>query len=394
MTQIPLNIVPAASNAKADIYLRFASFGANDTRYAYTTMVSSGTFFTSGNINITFNDDYNWVDDRLFNYTALHEIGHSLGLSHTTVEEAVMYPYFDGYIRPLHPDDKMGIHGIYGWKNPKWNGIGTNSATNTIITVTSPSGVVAPNDGLYQIRSTGQILRYTSGTWVTVDNYPPDCQITGANGTLYQRHTDGSVFLWTGSGQNWQYIGASSDNVIDITAAADQVYARRKDGWITRWSGSDTTWLSIEQPEAQTSQQIAITDSKTLWNLLSSGDVVRSTWPYDADGWEIVDQNTANIAIATGGEEFYKLQNDGSVVWLNSQENYWEVIESSTSVAISAQGTFLYSRHSDGSVWRYTGTQDIWEQLDSNSNSVSIVGDRQGQVWELDKSGDIYNLVS
>ena len=393
MTQIPLTIVPAASNAKADINIRFASFGVNDTRYAYTTMVSNGAYFSSGNINITFNDDYNWVDDRLFNYTAVHEIGHSLGLSHTTVEEAVMYPYFDGFIRPIHPDDKMGIHGIYGWKNTKWNGIGSNSATNSIIQVTSPSGV-ATNDGLYQLRSSGQILQYKGNSWTTVDNYPPDCQITGANGTLYLRHTDGSTFLWSGSSSNWQYIGAASDNVIDIVAAADQVYARGKDGWITRWSGSDTTWLNIEQPEAQTSLQISITDSKTLWNLLSSGDLVRFMWPYDSDGWEIVDQNSANIAIATGGEEFYKLQNDGSVVWLNMKEYYWEIIESSTSVAIHAQGSFLYSRHSDGSVWRYTGTQGIWEMLDNRSNAISMVGDRQGNVWELLSTGDVYNLVS
>ena len=121
---------------------------------------------------------------------------------------------------------------------------------------------------------------------------------------------------------------------------------------------------------------------------------MRSMWPYDSDGWEIVDQNSANIAIATGGEEFYKLQNDGSVVWLNMAEYYWEIIESSTSVAIHAQGSFLYSRHSDGSVWRYTGTQGIWEMLDSRSNAVGMVGDRQGNVWELLSTGDIYNLVS
>lgn len=44
----------------------------------------------------------------------LHELGHSLGLDHTDVEEAVMYPYYHGVISGLHADDIAGIQYIYG----------------------------------------------------------------------------------------------------------------------------------------------------------------------------------------------------------------------------------------------------------------------------------------
>ncbi|KAF1840401.1 uncharacterized protein K460DRAFT_371594 [Cucurbitaria berberidis CBS 394.84] len=394
MNYAPLNIVPAASNANADVYIRFAPFGRDDTRYAYTSMVSDGVSLSTGNINLTFNDDYQWSDDRLFNYTAVHEIGHALGLSHSAVESAVMFAYFVGNIRPLHPDDKMGIHSIYGWKSPKWSRIGSNTATKNMIQVTSISDTTAANDGLYQMRSSGQILRYASGSWASVDNNKDTVQIAGAGGNLYQRHADGSTYRWTGSSSDWQYIGTASENVIDIVAASDQLYSRRKDGWVARWSGSGTTWLSIEQPSAQISKQIAITDSKTLWNLLTTGDIVRSTWPYNNGEWRIVDQNAGNVAIAAGGDEFYKLQSDGTVVWLNLKEYFWVIIETVGSVAIHAQGDYLYSRHRDGTVWRYTGSPGVWEMLDDKKDVVSVVGGRKGEVWEMLTNGDIYRLVS
>jgi hypothetical protein len=394
MAYMPLNIVPAASNAKADIYIRFESLGRDDTRYAYTSMVSDGVSLTSGSINVTFNEDYQWSDDRLFNYTATHEIGHALGLSHSSVESAIMFAYFDGIIRWMHPDDKMGIHSIYGWKKPKWSRVDSNAATKSLIQVASIPDMMAANDGLYQLRATGQILRYSSGTWTSVDNNKDTVQITGSGGNLYQRHTDGSTYRWTGTGTAWQYIGAASENVIDIVAAADVVYSRRKDGWVSRWSGTGMTWLSIEQPSAQISKQIAITDSKTLWNLLTTGDVVRSFWPYNNGEWLIVDQNSGNIAIAVGGEEFYKLQSDGTVVWLNLKEYYWQTIEDAGSVAMHAQGNYLYSKHADGSIWRYTGSPLVWEMLDDRKDISGVVGDRKGEVWEILTNGDIYKLVS
>ena len=60
---------------------------------------------------------------------ALHEIGHSLGLQHTSVKEAVMHQSYRKFEPKLHDDDKIGIQEIYGFKS-KW---GPNFQTTTTI---------------------------------------------------------------------------------------------------------------------------------------------------------------------------------------------------------------------------------------------------------------------
>lgn len=44
---------------------------------------------------------------------AAHEIGHSLGLAHSSVAGALMYPYYTGSHRYLHTDDINGIRYLY-----------------------------------------------------------------------------------------------------------------------------------------------------------------------------------------------------------------------------------------------------------------------------------------
>jgi hypothetical protein len=50
---------------------------------------------------------------------AAHEFGHSLGLAHTTVAGALMFPTHSGPQRFLHDDDRAGIQSIYGAPGPK-----------------------------------------------------------------------------------------------------------------------------------------------------------------------------------------------------------------------------------------------------------------------------------
>jgi peptidoglycan hydrolase-like protein with peptidoglycan-binding domain len=45
---------------------------------------------------------------------AAHEFGHSLGLAHSTVGDALMYPYYGGPHRHLAQDDIDGIQALYG----------------------------------------------------------------------------------------------------------------------------------------------------------------------------------------------------------------------------------------------------------------------------------------
>lgn len=53
---------------------------------------------------------------------AAHEFGHALGLAHSSVSDALMYPYYGGAHRYLHQDDIDGIQAIYGvqqWHSAK-----------------------------------------------------------------------------------------------------------------------------------------------------------------------------------------------------------------------------------------------------------------------------------
>ncbi|WVZ14331.1 hypothetical protein V8G54_011897 [Vigna mungo] len=48
---------------------------------------------------------------------ALHEIGHLLGLGHSSVRDSIMYPSYEGVRRHLSQDDKDGIATLYGYQN-------------------------------------------------------------------------------------------------------------------------------------------------------------------------------------------------------------------------------------------------------------------------------------
>ena len=71
--------------------------------------------------DIHFDDEEHWTlnkprEGTNFFWTAVHEIGHAIGVEHSTYYDAVMYPYYTGY-KPnlkLHEDDIMAIQAKYG----------------------------------------------------------------------------------------------------------------------------------------------------------------------------------------------------------------------------------------------------------------------------------------
>ena len=69
-----------------------------------------------------FDTDEIWVKNReekgtLLRNVAAHEIGHILGLSHSSVNSALMAPYYDPNVdRPQQNDDVTRIQQLYGVK--------------------------------------------------------------------------------------------------------------------------------------------------------------------------------------------------------------------------------------------------------------------------------------
>jgi hypothetical protein len=78
----------------------------------------------------------------------LHEAGHTLGLSHSTLSTSVMYP-FAPTLTSLDPETIEAIQSLYGWQ-PQ-TGLSDRASTNgpSMTWVSTPSWLGAPSDTLY-----------------------------------------------------------------------------------------------------------------------------------------------------------------------------------------------------------------------------------------------------
>ncbi|CAH0563528.1 unnamed protein product [Brassicogethes aeneus] len=118
--------------SRADIIIHFYSKDHGD-RFPFDDkgQVLAHAFFPTGSgssVEVHFDSDEIWNTNgnpdpgstNLFNVAA-HEFGHSLGLQHSSVEDALMYPWYqeisDGEGYQLPQDDKHAIQQLYGRRN-------------------------------------------------------------------------------------------------------------------------------------------------------------------------------------------------------------------------------------------------------------------------------------
>lgn len=117
----PLVFREVASSATADITVKFVTGFHGDVKpFDGPGGVQAHAFYPSSGGDIHFDDDETWTVNSLLPI-AVHEIGHSLGLNHSTVPGSIMTPFTSNLQSNvvLSDDDVDGIRHIYGFCRPR-----------------------------------------------------------------------------------------------------------------------------------------------------------------------------------------------------------------------------------------------------------------------------------
>ncbi|MDR1197754.1 MAG: matrixin family metalloprotease [Prevotellaceae bacterium] len=153
-----LNFVKVSNSSQADLKIKWAAGNHGDNHpfdgnsgvlaHAYYPPPAGGSY--AGELH--FDDDESWSLDGSgidLITVAAHEIGHLLGIEHSSVSSALMYPYYSGVRRYLDIDDKQAIWELYGYPS----------------TITGPSNLCVNSSGTYTVSNPP-----ASYTWVTGNN--------------------------------------------------------------------------------------------------------------------------------------------------------------------------------------------------------------------------------
>jgi len=129
------------SSGDVDIPIEFVTYehGDGDPFDGPGGTLAHAYYPETGDIHI--DDTENWTLDvnwgTNFLQTLTHEIGHSIGLAHSSVHGAVMFPYGGGYEKnfKLHQDDIDGARSLYGYKDS----VSTTTSTTPWVWTENPS---------------------------------------------------------------------------------------------------------------------------------------------------------------------------------------------------------------------------------------------------------------
>lgn len=90
-----------------------------------TTLAVTWSSASADEFDIAFNTNFDWADSLApapgvvdVVTVGIHEVGHGIGIGHSTVNGAVMEPSYEGVRRSLHQDDKDALLALYGSADP------------------------------------------------------------------------------------------------------------------------------------------------------------------------------------------------------------------------------------------------------------------------------------
>ncbi|MBV9078088.1 MAG: matrixin family metalloprotease [Methylobacteriaceae bacterium] len=198
VANLHFNQVAAGTNADIEFSQRSID-GANKT-LGQTTWSYSGTSLTGA--DVVFDQDEGWSGQgsalasrsgASFTVTALHEIGHALGLGHYNASPAVMNAVISSAVQDLTASDIHGIQALYG-------------------APPTPAVASAPTANPYANALTGPASSFTHGSFDPTYYLAKNPDVAAAAGA------DGAAFAWYHYSTYGWHEGRNPNAVFDTRA--------------------------------------------------------------------------------------------------------------------------------------------------------------------------------
>jgi hypothetical protein len=268
----------------------------------------------------------------------------------------------------------------------------------TAFSFAGTAAVAQEFDTVYELRTDGSIRQDTcSGNscqgLVLLDNNPAATSITSGGGGLFQMHTDGSIWKYTGTPCG--FFSCPGWTELDNNSNTKTIVAGGLGGLVY------------------------------LFQMHFSGSI----WQTTGSGWTENDNNSLTTQIiAAGGTLFLCFQgtcppNIPPLVQLHSDGKIWQYTGTpcnntgcpgwqmlddnslTTKIFGFADGNggpgSIFQFHSDGSIWKYTGPTCSgnscpgWQWLANDSSAKQLVAaETSGRIFVLDTNGTIRELTS
>jgi hypothetical protein len=257
--------------------------GANGT-LASTNVVTANVPFPTWYVNLDTAENWSTVTPtpagKLDLRTVMtHELGHALGLAHSSLPAAKMYPFISGTNRTLDVDDDVAISSLYDqWEQLPGTAtdIGANGAGDAWIIGTNP---VYGGYGVYKWNgSSGWSPSDGGGVRIAVEASGIPWLVNDA-GNIFRRNSSSvGTGGWTQKPGTANDIGIGSDGSVWIvgTNAVAGGYG------IYKWDASSSSWVQSNGGAVR----IAVDATGVPWVVNDAGNIyVRSTSSATSGFW-------------------------------------------------------------------------------------------------------------
>ena len=366
--------------------IRIGGYNFNSTTLAQATLPPpSSNYSVAGDIQLNTGQTFNIGTTYDLFTVAMHEVGHGLGLYHTTTTGAVMYSTYGSAMTGLTADDISGIQSVYGGARLKDsydtaasnNTAATASAITASINTTTKAGVINSVDltASTDVDWYKFVVPTGSATTLTVKAQSAGLSLLDPNVAIY----DSTGATLKASGNSGAYGGTATATFTGITAgqtytikvsSTDAIAAfktgeyalilnmgtganptptypvtQKVNGTTLQSGGGQALQLVPSETLVNTTtagiQQTATTGQKSVATGVNGDYVV--TWAsqnQDGSGWGVYAQRYNSGGVAQGGEFLVNTTTTGD--------------QTNPTVAMDSVGDFIItwqSKGQDGSGW-------------------------------------------